>query len=340
MPGDRFIELAMTGDRHVLDVLFQHAREAITVQDAAGRLVYANDNAARLVGFKSAAEMLAMPVTELAARFEMVDASGAVLPIDALPGRRVLGGERVVEEVIGYRRRGDRRVRWSRVNASPIKNDQGQIVFAINYFLDITAQQRRDESRQLLATAHEMLGSSLDLEENLKTLAHLISPQMGSWCAVHLAEDDGTLSSVVVVHSESEGDAMVPQLGEGERIPLDSNRLQARVARGGKPEVIREITEEMLQAAEAEAAEFVAMARQLDLNSVFCLPLWRGNRVIGTMTVARGGPELPFDDDDLEIVEAVAERAAITLENARLYQQEHEVAELLQRGLMPRLLPE
>ena len=58
MPGDRFIELAMQKDRHVLDVLFRHAAEAITVQDLTGHLIYANDNAAQLVGFRSAKEML------------------------------------------------------------------------------------------------------------------------------------------------------------------------------------------------------------------------------------------------------------------------------------------
>ena len=61
MPGDRFIELATAEDRRVLDVLFRHASEAVTVQDRLGRLLYANDEAARIVGFSTGAELVSTP---------------------------------------------------------------------------------------------------------------------------------------------------------------------------------------------------------------------------------------------------------------------------------------
>jgi PAS domain-containing protein len=61
LPGDRFIELATAEDRRVLDVLFRNAAEGVTVQDRSGQLVYANDEAARLVGFQTGAELLETP---------------------------------------------------------------------------------------------------------------------------------------------------------------------------------------------------------------------------------------------------------------------------------------
>jgi PAS domain S-box-containing protein len=340
MPGDRFIELAMQDDRHVLDVLFRHAREAITVQDAAGRLVYANDLAARLIGFRTAEELLKAPVTELVARFEMVDQNGDVLPSDRLPGRRVLMGEKVVEEVIGYRVPGSHRVRWSRVNASPIKNDAAEVVLAINFFTDITDQVRRDETGRLLASANELLGGSLDLEENLAALAQLLVPQLGSWCGVHLIGDDGNLASVALIHPNSPEADLLVSMRQGERLSLDSDRMPARVARTRKPEIVTEITPEMLaMAEEVEGREFVDLFRRLKVNSVVCVPLQMGSQVIGALSLARTAPELPFDDSDVEILVSVADRAAVTLENARLYQHEHEVSQVLQRGLIPQFLP-
>jgi PAS domain S-box-containing protein len=331
----------MQDDRHVLDVLFRHAREAITVQDAAGRLVYANDLAARLIGFRKAEELLKAPVTELVRRFEMVDQDGDVLSADRLPGRRVLMGEKVVEEVIGYRVPGSQRVRWSRVNASPIKNDAGEVVLALNFFTDITDQVRRDEVGRLLASANELLGASLDLEENLAALAQLLVPQLGSWCGVHLIGDDGTLASVALIHPNSpEADLLVSMM-QGERMNLDSDRMPARVARTRKPEVVSEITPEMLaMAEEVEGREFVDLFRRLKVNSLVCVPLQMGSQVIGALSLARTAPDLPFDDNDVEVLVSVADRAAVTLENARLYQHEHEVSQVLQRGLMPRFLPE
>jgi PAS domain S-box-containing protein len=341
MPGDRFIELAMQDDRHVLDVLFRHAREAITVQDSAGKLVYANELAARLIGFPTAEELIKTPVEGLVGRFEMVDQSGALFTPERLPGRRVLMGEKVVEEVIGYRRPGSQRVRWSRVNSSPIKNDAGQVVMAINFFTDITDQLRREETRQLLSTANELLGSSLDLEENLKALARLLVPGLGAWCGVHLIGEDGMLSSVAVIHPDSPEAEQLVQMRQGERLTLDSDTMPARVARTRKPEVVSEITSEMLDMAEEiEGRELIDLIRRLALNSVVCVPLQRGTEVIGALSLARSAPDQPFDDDDVEILLQVADRAAVTLENARLYQHEHEVSQLLQRGLMPPFLPE
>jgi PAS domain S-box-containing protein len=341
MPGDRFIELAMQDDRHVLDVLFRHAREAITVQDGAGRLVYANDRAARLIGFRTAEELLKAPVSELVARFEVVDQNGDVLTSDRLPGRRVLMGEKVVEEIIGYRVPGSHRVRWSRVNASPIKNDAAEVVLAINFFTDITDQVRRDETSRLLASANELLGGSLDLEENLAALAQLLVPQLASWCGVHLIGDDGTLASVALIHPNSPEADLLISMRQGERLSLDSDRMPARVARTRKPEIVTEITPEMLAMAEdVEGREFVDLFRRLKVNSVVCVPLQMGSQVIGALSLARTAPELPFDDSDVEILVSVADRAAVTLENSRLYQHEHEVSEVLQRGLMPRFLPE
>jgi len=340
LPGDRFIELATSGGRRVLDVLFRHASEAVTVQDRAGHLIYANDQAAALVGFASGEEMIAAPITEVVAKFEMIDRSGEQLPLDRLPGRRVLAGEPFVEEVVGYRRMGSRQARWSRVHASPIKNDAGDAVMAINFFLDITEQVRREEGRRLLASAYEALGASLDVQENLKGLAEVIVPQVGGWCAVHLV-DGANLALVAAVYPEDDEAETFVQAAGQERLPLDSDRLQARVVATGQAELIANIPPAMLAEAEArEGVEFADLLKRLQMHSVVCVPLRIRHRVIGTLTVARTLPDIEFDTNDVELLMTVADRAATTIENAKLYEQQHEIAETLQSGLMPRFLPE
>ncbi len=99
-----------------------------------------------------------------------------------------MAGAPVAEAVIGYRRPGSPRARWTRVRASPIKNDAGEVVLVINFFQDITSQFRRDEIRELLYNVYEALGSSLDRDENLQSLARALVPRMGTWCSVHLLE--------------------------------------------------------------------------------------------------------------------------------------------------------
>ena len=72
----------------ILDVL----GEAVTVQDASGRMVYANEAAARLLGSESADELFAVPGAELAARFDITDADGAPVSFEDLPSSRLLAG--------------------------------------------------------------------------------------------------------------------------------------------------------------------------------------------------------------------------------------------------------
>ena len=339
MPGDRFIELATSEGQRVLDALFRHASEAVTIQDRSGRLIYANDNAAQLVGFDTGEQMLTAPVSDIVGQFEMIDRSGEVMSIESLPGRRVMSGELYVEEVIGYRRKGSSRARWSRVHASPVKNDAGEVVFALNFFLDITSQMRNEETKELLGEVYETLGASLDTEQNLKALAHVLVPKVAGWCSVHLVDKESLILVAAAYPASKEAKALVTMRGE-DTISLPSDRLPARVTASGRTEVIPSITEEMLaRAEESEGPEFVDLIRRLQIHTVACIPLSFGGGVTGALTVARSRPDPDFDAGDIELLELIAARAATTLENARLYEQQHEIADTLQRGLIPRFLP-
>ena len=341
MPGDRFIEMATAEDRRVLDVLFRHASEAVTVQDRSGRLLYANDEAARIVGFRTGAELVSVPPEELVGRFEMIDRSGAPLAIESLPGRRVMAGAPVADAVIGYRRPGSPRARWSRVRASPIKNDAGEVVLAINFFQDITAQFRRDEIQELLYTIYETLGYSLNREESLRELARILVPRMGSWCAVHLLDPAGLLVPVALVHPDADAARSLLDISSPAPIRPGEDRLQRRVSDTGRSELIGQITEEMLEEAESTTSkELVDLIRELDLNSLACVPIAVGSKVIGTLTIARSAPDPELEVTDIDVLEAVADRVGAVLENASLYQQQLEIAETLQSVLMPKRLPD
>ncbi|HWL49879.1 MAG TPA: SpoIIE family protein phosphatase [Acidimicrobiia bacterium] len=330
--------MATAEDRRVLDILFRHASEAVTVQDRSGRLLYANDEAARILGFSTGAELVSTPSEEIVRRFEMVDRTGSPLPVESLPGRRVMAGAPFADTVIGYRRPGSTRVQWSRVRASPIKNDAGGVVLVINFFQDITAQFRRDEIQELLYTVYEALGSSLDRDENLQELARALVPRMGSWCAVHLIQGGILVPVATVYPDEDDARTLVHMVGPNQ-ISLDENRLQARVAKSGRPEVIGAITEEMVEEAETSGGDLIGVVRRLDLNSVACVAISVGRRVIGTLTLARSSPDPELDMADVDVLAAVADRTAAAMENAGLYEQQREIAETLQTVLTPKTLP-
>ncbi len=341
MAGDRFIELALGEDRHVLDVLFHHASEAITVQDREGNVVYANPRALALIGARSQ-EDLDRNGPELVSNFEMVDESGSPLDPSELPGRKVLdGGVAVSEMVIGYRRKGaDRGVRWSRVRASPVKNDAGEVVWAINFFLDITEHVQRAESARMLATFQEALGSTFEVDAVAGALADAVVPGLAEWVGVHVLDDAGYLRSVAMRNPDSALVetlfAIVPQ----DIVAVSQDQLQARVVSSGEAETVT-ITDEVLEGVAAEVGQDLAdVLRALEVLSVACLPLWGTDQVIGTLTVGRSGPDTRFGSADLALLTAIADRAGVALANALLFAHEHELAETVARGLQPKEIPD
>lgn len=342
MPGDQFIELAMAENRHVLDVLFRHASEAITVQDRSGRVIYANDEAGRLMGLPTGADLVEAPTKSVLASYELIDEAGDPFPLGELPGRLVLEhGEPVAERIIGYRRKDSNDVRWSRLRASPIKDDAGQVVWAINFFLDITARMRRRQIESLLVAAQEQLVESLEVESVVETITRLIAPDIANWVGVHLLDDAGYLRAAAMVYPQTDDAVDLVTMTGQERVPLSSDRMQTRVFSTGEAESVLEVTDEALSQAEGIfGPDIRRVIEALDLNSVVCLPLRTGDRVIGTLTAARSGPMPPFDAEDLFALTALADRAGVTLANALLYSHEHEMAQVVSRALHPDEIPQ
>src|SRR5262245_37117997 len=104
----------------VLEIITSSSADGITIQDATGALVYANDAAARMSGFASGVDMRHASTEEIVARFEILDEQGDPLPVAELPGRRAFRGEREPEAVVRFRLRPAGGDRWALVRATPL----------------------------------------------------------------------------------------------------------------------------------------------------------------------------------------------------------------------------
>jgi PAS domain S-box-containing protein len=191
--------------------------------------------------------------------------------------------------------------------------------------LDITdrkeaeAQQRDAERRaRFLADASRILTSSLDYQATLQTLARLAVPEVGDWCGVHVVEGGGEIQCVAIAHA----DPAVEALGRD----LMARYPPRPTARYGVPVVLRmgrsvlrpEIPDEVL-AAFARTEEELALFRRLALRSVMIVPLVARGRTLGTMTFLTAGSDRRYSERDLRFAEDLAARAALAVDNARLY---------------------
>jgi PAS domain S-box-containing protein len=173
---------------------------------------------------------------------------------------------------------------------------------------------------QFLATASNVLSSSLDYEATLARLAHLVVPDLADWCAVDILDADGTIRRVVTAHPDPAMERLAEELNE--RYPPDPEAPTGvpQVLRTGEPELVPEIPEGLLEAA-AHDEQHLKIIRELQLRSYMVVPLIARGRTLGALTFVASESGRHYSARDLAFAQDLAHRAALAVDNARLYRE-------------------
>lgn len=332
--------------RDQLRIIMRGVDDGITVQDADSRIVFANDAASRLLGCSSPDALVGADIDEVTQPFEIMDEHGVPVAVSALPGRRVLAGEERAEGVFQFRVRETGVTRQALVKAVSVLDEHGTDRFAVNTFSDVTDDQRAQDVRaRLLAQEHEarlqaeearqrfaflaeastVLASSLDYETTLATVAHLAVSQIADWCAVQMVEPDGSVRSIVTAHLDPDKVELARELGERYPFDPDAETGAAGVLRTGRSELIPDIADELL-ASLIPDEDLLRIMRGLGLRSSMVVPLEARGRIMGAITFISAESGRHYDAADLQLAEALGSRAALAVDNARLYGESLRVA--------------
>jgi two-component system, OmpR family, sensor histidine kinase VicK len=185
---------------------------------------------------------------------------------------------------------------------------------------------------RFLAEASEILAGSLDYETELERVARLIVPTLADWCAVDLLADDERLQRLVVIHHDPAKAETALELRR--RYPvLSPNRTHRAwdVIRNGKSWFDPAVAETRF-VAEARDDEHLALLRRLGFAAEMVLPLVARGRTLGVITLVLADNSRHYGPGDLALAEELARRAALAIDNARLY-AEAQAAEARYRGL-------
>jgi PAS domain S-box-containing protein len=326
---ERQLEGPLRRARDPLAVILGSIAEGILVQDATGQIVFANEIGARMCGFDSVDGFLRSPISEVLRRFELHDESLRPLPVELLPARRVFRGEQPPPMLIRSRACPSGEWRWGLVKATPIHNlETGQIEFVVSAFRDITEERRSADTQRFLAEAGQVLSSSLDYEATLAAVVQLAVPRLADWCAIEILQEGETLPrQLAVVHSDPAKAELARELRR--RYPPDPAAPVGlmRVLRTGKPDLIPEISEALVRA-HAQDPEHARLLLELGLRSSMILPLLVQGRVLGALLFVSAESGRCYDQDDLALAVEIARRAALAVENARLYSEAQEAVRL------------
>jgi PAS domain S-box-containing protein len=198
------------------------------------------------------------------------------------------------------------------------------------------AARRANERLLFLSDATQLLAGSLDYDQTVSTLARLCVPNFADWAGVDLVEPGGEIRQLVVVHQDPERLTYAREIRERHPVDPNASRGLANVLRTGVSEFYPEIPEDLLEQEPQEAAE---IARHLQLSSVMIVPLEVRGSILGAMTLAYAESDRHYDEQDLRMVESLGRRAAIAIDNARIYHDRDHMARTLQRSLLPPALP-
>ncbi len=180
-------------------------------------------------------------------------------------------------------------------------------------------EAERHSQRMAFLAEVSSLFTTLDYEASFRRLADLAVPRLGDWCAIDV-ERDGRLTRLAVAHPDPDKLRLAEQLYDGEGLTLDDSTAVGRVMQTGEAELYPEITDTQL-ASGVRDADHLATLRSLSMRSAIVAPLLARGRTLGVLTLVSSNPDRRYDASDLRFVELVARRAAMVIDNARLYEE-------------------
>ncbi len=235
-------------------------------------------------------------------------------------------------------RRSDGVSRWFRVHVSPLgdpaDDDRGWLGIAT----DVDGHKRQGQRFAFIAKAGEVLAESLDLETTLERLLAIVVPEFGDWAAIDLFDENDRLKTAAVMHADSHKMPLVTRLlGRYNHNPTAEPGIAAAL-RMNRAVIVAEVRDD--QVAKTAAPDLLTIIRTLAPRSAVTVPLRTRGRTIGSLVAYWAETPRRYAQDDLPLFVELTKRAAVSIENARLYEREREIATEFQRAALPISLPQ
>ncbi|NEK60622.1 SpoIIE family protein phosphatase [Geodermatophilus sabuli] len=289
--------------------------------------------------------------------------------------RAALAGERPVSvTLLNYRKDGT--AFWNQLSISPVFDGEGRLVSFVGVQTDVTERVRVEREREaafaaertareeaelarataeqsradaeharaeaeraqgrlaLMAEATSTLIATLDLTDLLERLAGLCVPLLADWAFITVVDDTGAVQQTAFRHRDGrEADLRLLSARHVQQLPEGSPTRRSIAT--SRAVLVADAGEQLAGIFASDAARD-AFAR-LGAASVLALPMVARRRTRAAILLTRRDADRPFTREDVDLAEDLARRAALAMDNVRLYQQEQTVADTLQRSLLPEL---
>jgi hypothetical protein len=207
--------------------------------------------------------------------------------------------------------------------------------------IHIALERMRDQRRRLefLIGATANLDASLDPAETLRRIARTAVPEFAELCVIDLLDRRGSIGSTVAAAVDPAVAAEVERLRDALPLQADGSHPVAQVLDSGVPVVVNDLTDGVAVRLIAQSDEHQQFMKHAGYRSAAVFPMVARGRTHGAISFLHLGGSSGYGPDQLAVLEDLTGRAAMALDNARLYAERAHVARTLQRSLIPSALP-
>ena len=210
--------------------------------------------------------------------------------------------------------------RWFLGRAVHVTDEAGRIVSVFGTATDIDDRRRSEQAARFLADASATLAALVDETGTLQQVARRAVPHFADWCVVDMAGEDGAPQRLAVAHVDPAKVALAHEMQRRYPPNREASTGVSAILRSGKPELVPEVTDEML-VARARDEDHLQIIRKLGLRSYIGVPLPGRDGTLGVISFVASDSGRHYGPDDLRLVQDLACRAAVAVENARLYEK-------------------
>jgi len=225
----------------------------------------------------------------------------------------------------------DGTIRWLATRAEVQRDAAGRPLRMVGATYDVTERARllaaeraaraemasARQRLELLASAGTMLSRSLDPQATLEAIATIVVPGVADWCRVDLLDGDGVLQRALTYHADPATRERGIELVNRLRASPEQVGSMAWAAATGLSHLAN-----FAPASEFDSIrdrDLLTFAQAIGMRAYFVVPLVARGRTLGAMAALQAESGRPLGQDDCSLIAAIAQRAALALDNARLY---------------------
>ena len=332
--------------------ILEAALDVVITADMDGRILEANRALTELLGWP-VEQAIGASVGELLVPPELRDQHEAGLRRYAEPGAAHITGRRI--EVEALHRDGSR----VPIELTVTRVDATGAPLVTAFLRDMGERRRVDAERERLLEAEqtarasaeaawqrlrlvsdvsELLASTFSYPEAFDKLAERVVADVADLCLIDAVDGHGRITREIARHRDRGKQPLADRLLKEYPPVADGPHPAAGVISTAHSKFSPYMSEEFLRAT-CRDDEHYELVRALGFQSYISVPLVARSRILGALTLVSTNPRRRFTEQDVAVAEEISRRAAVRIDNARLYQERDKVAHVLQRGLLPQRLP-